>query len=104
MARPAHVAGSGALNVVWTYAKERNISMDIVEVYGNRDTNDEVSYGLTDEQAVALRTAYENGYFSEPREISLNDAADEIGLSSTAMSGRLRRGMRNLISTTTAEK
>jgi len=93
-----------ALNVVWTYAKERNISMDIVEVYGNRDTNDEVSYGLTDEQAVALRTAYENGYFSEPREISLNDAADEIGLSSTAMSGRLRRGMRNLISTTIAEK
>jgi predicted DNA binding protein len=92
-----------ALNTIWEYTTENDISLEIIEIYGNSDTGGETSYGLTDEQRIALRTAYENGYFGEPRDISLSEAAEEIGLSSTAMSGRLRRGMRNLISTTIAE-
>ena len=60
----------------------------------------ERSYGLTDEQRVALTTAYRAGYFNEPRDISLSEVADEMGLSSTAMSGRLRRGVGNLIAAT----
>lgn len=96
--------GREALNEIWEYANANDISMDIIEIYGNSGTNDEMSYGLTDEQRVALMTLYENGYFSEPREVSLDEAAGEIGLSSTAMSGRLRRGMRNLISTTIADE
>ena len=96
--------GREALSEIWDYAAANDISMDIIEIYGNSDTGDEISYGLTDEQRVALITLYENGYFSEPREISLDEAAREIGLSSTAMSGRLRRGVRNLISTTIAEE
>ncbi|MFD1641221.1 helix-turn-helix domain-containing protein [Halohasta litorea] len=89
-----------ALNEIWEYATENDISLDIIEIYGNSGTGDEVSYGLTEEQRIALKTVYEGGYFNEPRDISLNEAAAEIGLSSTAMSGRLRRGMRNLISAT----
>lgn len=92
-----------ALNTVWTYANENDITIDIIEIYGNDDAGGEASYGLTDEQKAALKIAYEEGYFSEPRDISLNEVADEIGLSSTAMSGRLRRGMRNLIAATLAE-
>ncbi|EMA26321.1 helix-turn-helix domain-containing protein [Haloarcula argentinensis] len=93
-----------ALNTIWEYANENDISLDIIEIYGNTDTGGESSYGLTDEQRIALTTAYENGYFGEPRDISLNEVADEIGLSSTAMSGRLRRGMRNLIAATIIDK
>jgi len=93
-----------ALNTIWEYANENNISLDIIEIYGNTDTGGESSYGLTDEQRTALTTAYENGYFGEPRDISLNEVADEIGLSSTAMSGRLRRGMRNLIAATIIDR
>lgn len=89
-----------ALNEIWEYANENEISLDIIEIYGNTDTGGESSYGLTDEQRIALITAHENGYFGEPRDVSLNEVADEIGLSSTAMSGRLRRGMRNLIAAT----
>lgn len=92
-----------ALNTVWEYAKENGITLDIIEIYGNT-TGGETSYGLTDEQRAALNIAYERGYFGEPREVSLNEVADELGLSSTAMSGRLRRGMRNLIATTVAEE
>lgn len=92
-----------ALNTVWTYANENDITIAIIEIYGNDDAGGETSYGLTDEQKTALKIAYEEGYFREPRDISLNEVADEIGLSSTAMSGRLRRGMRNLIAATLAE-
>lgn len=92
-----------ALSEIWEYARTNDISMEILEIYGNSNTNDETSYGLTEEQRVALKTVYEHGYFNEPRDISLDEAAAEIGLSSTAMSGRLRRGMRNLISSTIAD-
>jgi predicted DNA binding protein len=93
-----------ALNTIWEFAHENDISLDIIEIYGNTDTGGESSYGLTEEQRIALTTAYENGYFGEPRDISLNEVAAEIGLSSTAMSGRLRRGMRNLVAATIIDR
>jgi predicted DNA binding protein len=89
-----------ALNSVWEYAIDQGISLDIIEIYRNENAGAASSYGLTDEQRAALVMAYEKGYFVEPREMSLDALADEMDLSSTAMSGRLRRGMRNLIAAT----
>jgi predicted DNA binding protein len=89
-----------ALNTVWEYANDNDIALDIIEIYGTGGDVGERSYGLTDEQRVALTTAYRAGYFNEPRDISLSEVADEMGLSSTAMSGRLRRGVGNLIAAT----
>ncbi|WP_227356510.1 helix-turn-helix domain-containing protein [Haladaptatus salinisoli] len=92
-----------ALNSIWKYANENDITLDIIEIYSNDDAGTEMSYGLTEEQMIALKTAYDKGYFQEPRDISLSQVADEIGVSSTAMSGRLRRGVRNLIAATISE-
>lgn len=89
-----------ALNAVWEYAIDNDMNLDIIEIYRNENAGSESSYGLTDEQRTALLMAYEKGYFVEPREMSLDTLADELDLSSTAMSGRLRRGMRNLIAAT----
>lgn len=91
-----------ALNTIWEYANKNDITLNIIVIYGN-DAGTETSYGLTNEQKAALKITYEEGYFQEPRDISLREVADEMGLSSTAMSGRLRRGMRNLIAATLAE-
>lgn len=93
-----HLPDREALTTIWEYSEEDDVSFDIVEVYGRTRNETGVAYGLTEEQIEALTVAYDCGYFSEPREMALSDIADEIGLSSTAMSGRLRRGMRNLIS------
>jgi predicted DNA binding protein len=91
----------GALTEVWEYAADHDIDLDIGEIYGNDDdVTGERSYGLTDEQRATLLLAYDRGYFTEPREIDLGGVADEMGLSSTAASGRLRRGIRNLIAAT----
>lgn len=88
------------LNTVWEYARANGISFEIFELYENEDTEGEMSYGLTEEQRTALTLAYNSGYFSEPRATSLDEVSDELGLSSTATSGRLRRGMRNLVGAT----
>lgn len=93
----------GALNTIWEYATERDITLDIIDIYGGSDAGGELSYGLTDEQRTALQLAYERGYFSEPRDVSLEEIAAEMDLSSTAMNGRMRRGMRNLIAATIAD-
>ncbi|WP_254280533.1 helix-turn-helix domain-containing protein [Haloarcula marina] len=89
-----------ALNTIWEFATDNDMSFEIIEIYGNDDAGTDTSYGLTDEQMAALKTAYRKGYFGEPREISLDEVAAEMDLSSTAMSGRLRRGMRNLVGAT----
>lgn len=93
-----------ALTTIWEYASEQDITLDIIEIYGNNSSTGEQSYGLTDQQRTALQTAYRMGYFHEPRETSLEELAAEMDLSSTAISGRVRRGMRNLIAATLAEK
>jgi predicted DNA binding protein len=95
-----------ALNTIWEYANANDIALDIVEVFGKGGGGEvgEPTYGLTDEQKEALTTAYAKGYFNEPRDISLSEVAAEMGLSSTAMSGRLRRGVGNLISATLGDE
>jgi len=92
-----------ALNTIWEFSVDNDISLEIIEIYGKDDAGTETSYGLTDEQIAALNTAYKEGYFGEPRETSLDEVAEKMGLSSTAMSGRLRRGMRNLVGATIAD-
>jgi len=93
-----------ALNAVWEYTRSEDIRLEIIEIHPNDEMETEMTYGLTDEQEAALTLAYERGYFAEPRDVSLGEVAEEMGLSSTAMSGRLRRGMRNLIGTTIADR
>lgn len=54
-------------------------------------------YGLTAEQHDTLVTAFDKGYFTVPRDISMEELADALGISSNAVSQRLRRATANLI-------
>jgi hypothetical protein len=58
--------------------------------------------GLTDRQHEALRTAYELGYFDIPRRASLETVADELDISASSVSERLRRAQTQLIEETVA--
>jgi len=49
---------------------------------------------LSSEQADALATAYENGYWDVPREITQTELAALVGISDNSMSQRLRRGVK----------
>lgn len=52
---------------------------------------------LTDAQREALVAAYQLGYFKIPRETTLRELADELGISDTALSQRLRRGVEHFV-------
>ncbi len=58
--------------------------------------------GLTDRQLEALRTAYEMGYFEIPRRTSLDAVAQELDISASSLSERLRRAQTQLIQETVA--
>ena len=55
---------------------------------------------LTDAQQEALVLAYERGYFNSPREVTMEELGDELGISQQAIASRLRRGTRRILGNT----
>ena len=49
-------------------------------------------FGLSSEQREALVLALRRGYFETPSEVSLDDPAEELGITKQAVSNRIRRG------------
>lgn len=79
------------------YAAEEGINLDPVEVQQTDAIRDGSGFGLTEPQREALVAAFLQGYYDEPREAFLEDLADLLGVSPTAVSGRLRRGSARII-------
>ena len=52
---------------------------------------------LTQPQREVLTLACENGFFQIPREVTLAELGDELDVSDTAVSQRLRRGLRTVL-------
>jgi hypothetical protein len=61
------------------------------------DSDAEPAVQVSPEQREALALAYRRGYFSVPRQASTAELADELGISTQAVSERLRRGYARLI-------
>jgi predicted DNA binding protein len=59
---------------------------------------------LTDPQREALLLAYEMGYFAEPREVTLSDIAERLGISRQALAARLKRGYGELVRVALVER
>lgn len=79
------------------YANAEGIRFDILDLKQNDTLDDRSDLGLTASQIEALVAAYRNGYYDEPREISMEELASLLDISCTAISGRLRRGSGRLI-------
>jgi predicted DNA binding protein len=92
-----------ALSDIWEYCEERGMAFELERLYQQGDWESEGATGLTAAQREALLTAYDEGYFEEPRETSQGEVADRLGISSTAAGGRIRRGIAKLIETTLDE-
>ncbi|WP_435179727.1 helix-turn-helix domain-containing protein [Halorussus sp. AFM4] len=57
----------------------------------------EYGFGLTPAQRDTLIMAVEEGYFDIPRRTSLEELAEEVGISSQAVSERIRRGTETVL-------
>ncbi|WP_313696232.1 helix-turn-helix domain-containing protein [Halorarum halobium] len=73
------------------YCQANEISFELRRLYDISNPQSGVKYGLTQKQHDALVTAWEAGYFETPREATLTEVADELGISAQSLSGRLRR-------------
>lgn len=73
---------------------ERGVPVEVERVYGpEARPNVGVVSALTETQRETLAVALDEGYFEVPRRITLVELADELGVSDTAVSQRLRRGL-----------
>lgn len=82
---------------------DRGVALDLLNVLGRPVGGDEaLRFALTDLQRETILAALDVGYFSVPREATLEDLAEEMGVSDTAVSQRLRRGLSTLLGTALA--
>jgi predicted DNA binding protein len=85
-----------------SHCLERDVEFTVDRLYHTDDRDRGPAYGLTSVQEETLLAAYEHGYFNDPRDASVEDLADLLGVSSSAVSGRLRRAVAALVGNTLA--
>ncbi|WP_423999565.1 helix-turn-helix domain-containing protein [Haloarcula salina] len=82
-----------ALSEFRTVCTERNVTFRLDRLYRTGDGSNAGVCGLTADQQTALETAHREGYFDVPRGISQAELADELEVSPSAVSQRIRRGL-----------
>jgi len=91
---------TGTLHQFRAFCSDKGVSTSIRKLYRIEADSPGEAFGLTPSQRAAITTAYEAGYFNQPRDTSLEGVGDRLGISSSAAGGRLRRGLRTLIEET----
>lgn len=77
--------------------EDRGVRIDVRRmVEAGQDEELETTAALTEPQQEAIAEAYRQGYYDVPREISLEELANELDISHQALSERLRRANRVL--------
>lgn len=82
------------------YAETNDLDFQLKRVYYPQNPEEQGEYDLTPQQLEAVELAYERGYFNVPRDVTLTELATELDLSRNAVSARIRRGIRNVLSST----
>lgn len=90
------------LSAFYEQCVERGISIDLGKIHNPVDPSGD-EYELTPEQRETLLTALEGGYYCVPRQMTLEELGEELGISDNAVSQRLRRGLATLLTETLVE-
>lgn len=93
-----------ALSTFYRDVVDEGISIDLEGVHNPVDPNRAATYDLTTEQREALTLALEEGYFAIPRQITMVELAEELGISDSAASQRIRRGLTKVLSATVVRR
>jgi predicted DNA binding protein len=88
--------GREAFRRFHAFCRDHGIEIVLRQIYDQRGAPEDDGLRLTGPQREALLAAIDCGYFEIPRESSLADLADQLGVSENAASERLRRGMKRL--------
>ncbi len=85
-----------AIRTFYDRLRSVDITPEIVRLY-DPTTEMHSRYGMTNQQYETLLSAVDHGYFEIPREISMQELSDELGVSHQALSERLRRAYQALV-------
>lgn len=86
-----------SISYVYDDFRERGFSIELTQLHELDSAKQYGQYGLTDGQYETLRLALRRGYFGVPREVTLGELAEELGISHQALSERLRRAQASLV-------
>ncbi|WP_232686987.1 helix-turn-helix domain-containing protein [Halobacterium zhouii] len=83
-----------------TRCEELDIPIQLSEVRALARIENNEKNEMTDAQREVLALAYERGYFNSPRDVTMAELGDELGISQQAVASRLRRATRRIVSDT----
>lgn len=89
--------GEALTRLVETLRGQADIGVEVLEIGDYDRRHGAVTGGLTDRQFEAIETATRLGYYAAPREASLADVADELGIAEATASELLRRAESHLM-------
>lgn len=77
--------------------RERDLPVTLTALHALTPVETATDAVLTDLQEELLVLAYERGYFDSPRDVTMTELGDELGISQQAVASRLRRGIRRIL-------
>jgi len=80
--------------------QELGIPITLTKLHALTPIDSEIEAVLTDTQQEALVLAYERGYFNTPRDVTMADLGEDLGISQQAVASRLRRGISLILGST----
>lgn len=100
----ARFPGRDALSAYQNFCREKGLTFQLRNLYPETqhvaDGERHGPQGLTPPQREVLQVCLEQGYFAIPRQITLEEIADELDVSVQAVSTRLRRALETLLENT----
>jgi predicted DNA binding protein len=91
----ARATGRDVITSATQYLQRNDIDLTVLRL--SHATTDRTHGRLTDPQFEALVTAYEMGYFDANERVTQREIADELGISRSSLSERLRRAEAQLV-------
>lgn len=82
---------------------ELDIPITLTKLHSLTPIESATEAALTDAQQKALKLAYERGYFNTPRDVTMAELGEELGISQQAVASRLRRGISSVLGDTLPE-
>ncbi|MFC7230734.1 helix-turn-helix domain-containing protein [Saliphagus sp. GCM10025308] len=83
--------------------RELDIPIKLTELHALTPVETATEEALTGPQQEALVLAYGRGYFESPREVTMEELGNELGISHQAVASRLRRGIKRILGSTLTE-
>ncbi|MFC7238374.1 helix-turn-helix domain-containing protein [Saliphagus sp. GCM10025317] len=83
--------------------RELDVPVTLTSLHALTPVETDTEAALTDPQQEALVLAFDRGYFETPREVTMGEVGDELGISQQAVASRLRRGIKHILGSTLSE-